>query len=110
EGTELQLIDRHGSVIQSSSGEKIEGKVNIPQSLLEGEMYNQVTKKGNKKQLEVLSPLIHQGQTIGVLKYTTVLTNVNKKIIEIITFTISVGIVISGVVFLISRRLANSFV
>ena len=62
------------------------------------------------KQLEVLSPLIHQGQTIGVLKYTTVLTNVNKKIIEIITFTISVGIVISGVVFLISRRLANSFV
>ncbi|MDA0175538.1 HAMP domain-containing histidine kinase, partial [Solirubrobacter taibaiensis] len=64
----------------------------------------------NKKQLEVLSPLIHQGQTIGVLKYTTVLTNVNKKIIEIITFTISVGIVISGVAFLISRRLANSFV
>lgn len=58
----------------------------------------------------MLSPLIHQGQTIGVLKYTTVLTNVNKKIIEIITFTISVGIVISGVVFLISRRLANSFV
>lgn len=110
EGTELQLIDRHGSVIQSSSGEKVEGKVNIPQSLLEGEMYNQVTTKGNKKQLEVLSPLIHQGQTIGVLKYTTVLTNVNKKIIEIITFTISVGIVISGVAFLISRRLANSFV
>lgn len=58
----------------------------------------------------MLSPLIHQGQTIGVLKYTTVLTNVNKKIIEIITFTISVGIVISGVAFLISRRLANSFV
>ncbi|MEJ9148853.1 sensor histidine kinase, partial [Bacillus thuringiensis] len=28
EGTELQLIDRHGSVIQSSSGEKVEGKVN----------------------------------------------------------------------------------
>ncbi|MGA5658231.1 sensor histidine kinase [Bacillus bombysepticus] len=110
EGTELQLIDRHGSVIQSSSGEKVEDKVNIPQSLLEGEMYNQVTTKGNKKQLEVLSPLIHQGQTIGVLKYTTVLTNVNKKIIEIITFTISVGIVISGVAFLISRRLANSFV
>lgn len=48
EGTELQLIDRHGSVIQSSSGEKVEGKVNIPQSLLEGEMYNQVTTKGNK--------------------------------------------------------------
>ncbi len=53
--------------------------MNIPPSLLEGEMYNQVTTKGNKKQLEVLSPLIHQGQTIGVLKYTTVLTNVNKK-------------------------------
>ncbi|MEH7535437.1 HAMP domain-containing sensor histidine kinase [Bacillus toyonensis] len=111
DGTELQLIDRHGLVIQSSSGEKVEGKVNIPQSLLEGEMYNQVTTtKDNEKQLEVLSPLIHQGQTIGVLKYTTVLTHVNAKIIEIIMFTIAVGIVISCIVFSISRRLANSFV
>ncbi|PGM92222.1 sensor histidine kinase [Bacillus cereus] len=111
EGTELQLIDRHGTIIQSSSGQKVEGKVNIPYSLLEGEMYHQViTTKDNEKQLEVLSPLVHQGQTIGVLKYTTVLTHVNAKIIEIIMFTISVGIVISGIVFLISRRLANSFV
>ena len=111
EGTELQLIDRHGTIIQSSSGEKTEGKVVIPYSLLEGEMYHQVTTTKDKvKQLEVISPLIHQGQTIGVLKYTTVLTHVNAKIIEIIMFTISVGIVISGIVFLISRRLANSFV
>ncbi|MFS8351450.1 ATP-binding protein [Bacillus nitratireducens] len=111
EGTELQLIDRHGTIIQSSSGQKVEGKVIIPYSLLEGEMYNQVTiTKDDVKQLEVYSPLIHQGQTIGVLKYTTVLTDVNAKIIEIILFTISVGIVISGIVFLISRRLANSFV
>ncbi|EOO79072.1 sensor histidine kinase [Bacillus cereus] len=111
EGTELQLIDRHGTIIQSSSGQKVEGKVIIPYSLLEGEMYNQVTiTKDGVKQLEVYSPLIHQGQTIGVLKYTTVLTDVNAKIIEIILFTISVGIVISGIVFLISRRLANSFV
>ncbi|MED1409955.1 MULTISPECIES: sensor histidine kinase [Bacillus] len=111
EGTELQLIDRHGTIIQSSSGQKVEGKVNIPYSLLEGEMYHQVTTtKDNEKQLEVLSPLVHQGQTIGVLKYTTVLTHVNAKIIEIMMFTISVGIVISGIVFLISRRLANSFV
>ncbi|UNP78088.1 HAMP domain-containing histidine kinase [Bacillus nitratireducens] len=111
EGTELQLIDRHGTIIQSSSGQKVEGKVVIPYSLLEGEMYHQVTTtKDNVKQLEVFSPLIHQGQTIGVLKYTTVLTDVNAKIIEIILFTISVGIVISGIVFLISRRLANSFV
>ncbi|MGH1296793.1 ATP-binding protein [Bacillus pretiosus] len=111
EGTELQLIDRHGTIIQSSSGQKVEGKVVIPYSLLEGEMYHQVTTtKDDVKQLEVISPLIHQGQTIGVLKYTTVLTNVNAKIIEIIMFTISVGIVISGIVFLISRRLANSFV
>ncbi|WP_002148659.1 sensor histidine kinase [Bacillus cereus] len=111
EGTELQLIDRHGTIIQSSSGQKVEGKVVIPYSLLEGEMYHQVTTtKDNVKQLEVFSPLIHQGQTIGVLKYTTVLTDVNAKIIEIIMFTISVGIVISGIVFLISRRLANSFV
>ncbi|EJR55992.1 hypothetical protein IIM_01084 [Bacillus cereus VD107] len=111
EGTELQLIDRHGTIIQSSSGQKVEGKVNIPYSLLEGEMYHRVTTtKDNEKQLEVLSPLVHQGQTIGVLKYTTVLTHVNAKIIEIMMFTISVGIVISGIVFLISRRLANSFV
>ncbi|PEB82290.1 sensor histidine kinase [Bacillus nitratireducens] len=111
EGTELQLIDRHGTIIQSSSGQKVEGKVIIPYSLLEGEMYHQVTiTKDGVKQLEVYSPLIHQGQTIGVLKYTTVLTDVNAKIIEIILFTISVGIVISGIVFLISRRLANSFV
>ncbi|EJS55295.1 hypothetical protein ICG_03557 [Bacillus cereus BAG1X1-3] len=111
EGTELQLIDRNGTIIQSSSGQKVEGKVIIPYSLLEGEMYNQVTiTKDGVKQLEVYSPLIHQGQTIGVLKYTTVLTDVNAKIIEIILFTISVGIVISGIVFLISRRLANSFV
>ncbi|MES9668477.1 HAMP domain-containing protein, partial [Bacillus nitratireducens] len=111
EGTELQLIDRHGTIIQSSSGQKVEAKVIIPYSLLEGEMYNQVTiTKDGVKQLEVYSPLIHQGQTIGVLKYTTVLTDVNAKIIEIILFTISVGIVISGIVFLISRRLANSFV
>ncbi|PGM64781.1 two-component sensor histidine kinase [Bacillus cereus] len=111
EGTELQLIDRNGTIIQSSSGQKVEGKVNIPYSLLEGEMYHQVTTtKDNEKQLEVLSPLVHQGQTIGVLKYTTVLTHVNAKIIEIMMFTISVGIVISGIVFLISRRLANSFV
>lgn len=74
-------------------------------------MYHQVTTTKDKvKQLEVISPLIHQGQTIGVLKYTTVLTHVNAKIIEIIMFTICVGIVISGIVFLISRRLANSFV
>ncbi|MDI6530807.1 sensor histidine kinase [Bacillus mycoides] len=111
EGTELQLIDRQGTIIQSSSGQKVEGKVSIPYSLLEGEMYHQViTTKDNVEQLEVLSPLVHQGQTIGVLKYTTILTHVNAKIIEIIMFTISVGIVISGIVFLISRRLANSFV
>ncbi|MGG5736060.1 MULTISPECIES: sensor histidine kinase [Bacillus cereus group] len=111
EGTELQLMDRHGTIIQSSSGQKVEGKVVIPYSLLEGEMYHQVTTtKDNVKQLEVFSPLIHQGQTIGVLKYMIVLTDVNAKIIEIIMFTISVGIVISGIVFLISRRLANSFV
>ncbi|KFM99489.1 sensor histidine kinase [Bacillus clarus] len=111
EGTELQLIDRHGTIIQSSSGQKVEGKVNIPYSLLEGDMHHRVIiTKDKQEQLEVLSPLIHQGQTIGVLKYTTILTHVNAKIIEIIMFTISVGIVISGIVFLISRRLANSFV
>lgn len=60
---------RHGTIIQSSSGEKTEGKVVIPYSLLEGEMYHQVTTTKDKvKQLEVISPLIHQGQTIGVLK------------------------------------------
>lgn len=39
-----------------------------------------------------------------------VLINVNKKIIEIIMFIIFVGIVILGVVFLISRCLVNLFV
>ncbi|SDY96706.1 HAMP domain-containing sensor histidine kinase [Bacillus sp. 166amftsu] len=111
EGTELQLIDRNGIIIQSSSGQKVDGKINIPSSLLEGETYHQViTTKDNQKQLEVLSPFVHQGQTIGILKYTTVLTKVNDKIIEIIAFTIFVGIIISGIVLLISRRLANLFV
>ena len=111
EGTELQLIDRKGTVIQSSSGLKVNEKINLPLSVLEGETYHQVvTTKDKQKQLEVLSPFVHQGQTIGVLKYTSVLTNVNQKITEIILFTILIGIIISGIVLLISRRLANHFV
>ncbi|MDM5154520.1 HAMP domain-containing sensor histidine kinase [Bacillus sp. DX1.1] len=111
EGAELQLIDRSGKVVQSSSGYKVNEKVKIPLTLLEGETYHQVTtRKDEQKQLEVFSPLIHQGQTIGILKYTTVLTTVNKTIIELILCTIIVGMVISGIVLLISRRLANMFV
>ncbi|KEK24164.1 sensor histidine kinase [Bacillus gaemokensis] len=111
EGTELQLIDRHGVVIQSSSGQKVNEKVEIPFSLLEGETHHQViTTKDKQKQLKVLSPMIHQGQTIGILKYTTNLRSVNQKIIELILFTIFVGVIISGIVLLISKRLANLFV
>jgi hypothetical protein len=111
QGTELQVIDRHGIVIQSSSGQKVNKKIKIPSSLLEGNTYQQITTtKDNQKQLEILSPLVHQGQTIGILKYTTVLTNVNQNIIELILFTLSVGIIISGIVLIISRRLANLFI
>lgn len=110
-GTELQLIDRHGIVIQSSSGQKANEKIKVPSSLLEGKMYHQVTTTSDKqKQLEVWSPLIHRGQTVGILKYNTILTNLNKKITEIISLILLVGIIISGIVLLVSRRLANLFI
>ncbi|MFJ8356633.1 ATP-binding protein [Bacillus paramycoides] len=110
-GTELQLIDRHGIVIQSSSGQRVEKKINIPASLFEGGTYHQITTtKDKQKQLEVFNPLVHQGQTIGILKYTTILTNVNNKIMELILFTLLVGVLISGIVLSVSRRLANLFI
>ncbi|EJR80225.1 hypothetical protein IKA_05657 [Bacillus cereus VD169] len=111
EGTELQLLDRYGNVIQSSSGYKVNEKVKIPLLVLEGDIYHRITnQKSTGKSLEVLSPFIHEGQTIGILKYTTNLKDVNKRILEIISGTVLMGIIISLIVLIVSRHLANIFI
>lgn len=110
-GTELQLLDRNGVVIQSSNGYKVHEKVKIPSLVLEGDISHRiVSKKNDGKYLEVLSPFIHQGQTIGILKYSTNLKYVNQKIIDIISGTILIGIIISVIVLLVSKHLANIFI
>ncbi|MFV1008947.1 ATP-binding protein [Bacillus cereus] len=110
-GTELQLLDRNGVVIQSSNGYKVNEKVKIPSLVLEGDVSHRiVSKKNDGKSLEVLSPFIHQGQTIGILKYSTNLKYVNQKIIDIILGTILIGIIISVIVLIVSKHLANIFI
>lgn len=110
-GTELELLDRDGVVIQSSSGYKINKKVDIPLSVLEGDTHHRIIEqKNNGKFLEVLSPYIQQGQTVGVLKYTTNIDSINQTILKIILGTILVGILISIIVLIVSKHLANIFI
>lgn len=110
-GTELQLLDRNGVVIQSSNGYKVNEKVKIPSLVLEGDVSHRiVSKKNDEEYLEVLSPFIHQGQTIGILKYSTNLKYVNQKIIDIISGTILIGIIITVIVLIVSKHLANIFI
>ncbi|MBU5220712.1 HAMP domain-containing sensor histidine kinase [Bacillus albus] len=111
QGTELQLLDRYGNVIQSSNGYKVNKKVRIPLLVLEGDTYHRIAnQKSDGKSLEVLSPFIHKGQTIGVLKYTTNLKDVNQRIIDIILGTVLMGIIISIIVLIVSKHLANLFI
>lgn len=113
EDAELQLLSRKGEIIQSTSGFKVKREiVPIDPTVLEGRSNYSIETSENEKEkvISVYTPLMYQGQVVGVLKYISSLSQVNKMMNTLMFEMLVIGSIVAIIVFLISLKLANSFV
>ena len=109
---ELQLLNREGELIQSSSGFFETVRLDIDPMVLEGKTIYKIEniKVTKEKILALYTPLIYRGQVVGILRYVTTLKNAESLINTLTVYAVSICIVVAFLVFLISLRLGNSIV
>ncbi len=109
---ELSLLNKKGELIQSSTGFYGEVKYRIDPFIYRYKTVyhiedNTIT---GEKILAYYTPLIYGDQVIGILRYSTSLTNVNKLIRNLVGYGLIICMVVAGIVFFISIYLGNSIV
>ncbi|MGA9289500.1 MAG: HAMP domain-containing sensor histidine kinase [Anaerobacillus sp.] len=110
-GTELELVNRQGEVLISSTGFDVDETIDLKSSILKGDTASEVEKTSTgEKILSVYSPLKYNEQTIAVLRYKSTLEEVDRAIRQIMTFVTFIGLSVAVLVFLISLRLSHSIV
>lgn len=109
---ELQLLKRNGQLIQSSTGFYENKTYSVDHSVLDFKTTYKIEENeySGEKIMEVYTPLIFDGQVLGVLRYVTSLTKVNALIINLLSYGIIICTFIAVIVFLISLRLGNMIV
>ncbi|TKC16723.1 sensor histidine kinase [Robertmurraya kyonggiensis] len=112
EGAELQLLNNDGELIQSSTGFYEEQSYSIDPDVFS---YHTIYKKEELEQsgervLAVYTPLLLEGQTVGVLRYVSSLTKVQDLISSLLGYGFLICLVVAIIVFLVSIHLADSIV
>lgn len=111
-GAELQLLKRNGQLIQSFSGFYEDKIYSVDPSVLDLKTTYKIEKNeySNEEIMAVYTPLVFDGQVVGVLRYVTSLTKVNTLISNLLGYGMIICTVIAVIVFLISLRLGNTIV
>lgn len=111
-GAELQLLKRSGKVIQSSTGFCEDKTYLVNPSVLDLKTTYEIEKNSysGQKIMAVYTPLVFGGQVLGILRYTTSLTQVNALIMNLLSYGMIICTFIAVIVFLISLRLGNMIV
>ncbi len=109
---ELELLDKQGKLIQSSSGFFEETTYYVDPLVYRFKSIYKIEKNAFTKEkiLAFYTPLIYNDQIIGVLRYSSSLNNVNNLIRNLIGYGLIICVVVAAIVFFISIRLGNSIV
>ncbi|WP_026886041.1 sensor histidine kinase [Clostridium beijerinckii] len=111
-GAELQLLKRSGKVIQSSTGFYDDKTYSVDSDVLDLKTTYKIEKNSysGQKIMAIYTPLVFDGQVLGILRYTTSLTQVNALIMNLLIYGGIICIFIAVIVFLVSLRLGNIIV
>ncbi|MFY0743865.1 HAMP domain-containing sensor histidine kinase [Solibacillus silvestris] len=113
EGAELQLLNNDGEMIQSSTGFYEDTSYTVDPNLFSSYSpyyEKEELEKTGEKVLATYIPLLLDGEVIGVLRYTTSLTETNLLIQRLVGYGILLCIGVAAIVFLVALQLAQSFV
>ncbi len=115
ESAELEIIDKEGNVLMTSSG-FVPGsevrKTSDVRHAVNGESgtwigHHPVT---GEKVMAVSTPIAYNGQTLAVLRYVTSLAEVDRVLLRLLLLSIGMGLIVLVVVFLVSLSFAGSLV
>jgi len=111
-GAELELLKRSGKVIQSSTGFYDDKIYSVDSDVLDLKTTYKIEKNSysGQKIMAAYTPLVFDGQVLGILRYTTSLTQVNALIMNLLIYGGIICIFIAVIVFLVSLRLGNIIV
>ncbi|MBX4270493.1 HAMP domain-containing sensor histidine kinase [Clostridium estertheticum] len=111
-GSQLQLLKRDGKLIQSSTGFNEGTTYYVDPSVLTLKTVYKTEKNkySGEKIMAVYTPLIFEGQTVGVLRYVISLTKIDSMIMHLIGIGIIICVVVAVIVLLVSLKLGNSIV
>ena len=110
EGTSLTLLTRKGDPIQSTTGYLEDYKVSIDPRVLSFETVYKIQEPMGQRTMAVYTPLLYQGQTVGVLKYEISLAKTDERIFILLSWGLAACLMVAFVAFLVSLRLGNSIV
>lgn len=114
EAAELEIIDRDETVLITSSGFASERKRTTEdvRSAIKGHTGTWVgqTPVTGEKVMAVSTPIVSNGQTLGVLRYITSLEEVDRTLLRLLLFSAAIALGVLIVVLLVSLTLANSIV
>ncbi|MFL0365610.1 sensor histidine kinase [Pseudobacillus sp. 179-B 2D1 NHS] len=111
DGAELELLNRDGELLQSSTGFYVDKIRPIDTNIFSYKMvYQKEELTSGEKVLAVYIPLIMNGQAVGVLRYASSLTDVQETVSRLMNYGFFVCIGVTAIVFLVALRLADSIV
>jgi signal transduction histidine kinase len=108
----LELLSRSGALIQSSDGFYNQKNYAVEENVRNGENSYRIRtdEETYERVMMVDSPLIYEGQVVGVLQYTTSLSKVNNMIRNQIGYGLFLCGLVAIIVFTVSLKLGNSIV
>jgi len=111
-GADLKLLTRDGKLIQSSTGFYEDKTYSFDPSVLTLKTNYEIEKnvKTGENIMVIYTPLIFEGQIVGVLRYSTSLSKVDTIIINILGYVGMICIIVAFIVFIVSLHLGDSIV
>lgn len=111
-GAELQLLDKRGMFIQSTTGFYRDKTYLVDRKLQSLDtVYKIINNKYDKqKNMIIYTPLVLDGEFVGILRYSVSLEKVNGLIKNLIGVGMIICVFVAVFVFLVSLQLGNSIV
>lgn len=114
ESAELEIVDRDGTVLITSSGFSSESKrlTEDVKAAVKGHtgVWTGKAPVTGEKVMAVSTPIISNGQTLAVLRYVTSLEEVDSVLLRLLLLSATMGLAVLIIVLLVSITLANSIV
>lgn len=110
-GAELELLNRDGELLQSSTGFYMEQTRPIDTDVFSYKtVYQKEELASGEKVLAVYMPLMLKGQAVGVLRYASSFTDVQEVINQLIKYGFFMCLGVAAIVFFVALHLADSIV